>query len=140
MCWHSGQTKEALTALHVLNADVLAKKNVNDRLLEVREQHQRRYDALCASVAARLKALPEFERINRYATDGMASWQAGQWDSAKTGFDLAKQQLITPSGESISFQVNEFRKYCLLNGLDDIGLTLQHEKEIVNYEAVHSVS
>jgi len=48
--------------------------------------------------------------------------------------DLEKQQVITPEGEAYSFDVDEFRKYCLLNGLDDIGLTLQHADEIRTYE------
>ncbi len=48
--------------------------------------------------------------------------------------DLEKQQVITPEGESYDFDVDEFRKYCLLNGLDDIGLTLQHADDIKKYE------
>ncbi len=48
--------------------------------------------------------------------------------------DLEKQQVITPEGESYDFDVDEFRKYCLLNGLDDIGLTLQHADDIKAYE------
>jgi 3-isopropylmalate/(R)-2-methylmalate dehydratase small subunit len=49
--------------------------------------------------------------------------------------DLDAQTITTPDGESLSFEVDEFRKYCLLNGLDDIGLTLQHSDEIRSYEA-----
>lgn len=49
--------------------------------------------------------------------------------------DLAAQTIQTPGGESIPFEVDEFRKYCLLNGLDDIGLTLKHAEEIKSYEA-----
>ncbi|MBU0654755.1 MAG: 3-isopropylmalate dehydratase small subunit [Gammaproteobacteria bacterium] len=48
--------------------------------------------------------------------------------------DLAEQQVITPAGEAFAFRVDEFRKYCLLNGLDDIGLTLQHADDIRAYE------
>lgn len=48
--------------------------------------------------------------------------------------DLAAQTITTPSGESIAFDVDPFRKHCLLNGLDDIGLTLQHVDEIRAYE------
>jgi len=48
--------------------------------------------------------------------------------------DLAAQTITTPAGEVIAFAVDEFRKYCLLNGLDDIGLTLQHVDEIRAYE------
>jgi 3-isopropylmalate/(R)-2-methylmalate dehydratase small subunit len=49
--------------------------------------------------------------------------------------DLEKQQVLTPQGEVYAFEVDEFRKYCLLNGLDDIGLTLQHADAIRAYEA-----
>lgn len=48
--------------------------------------------------------------------------------------DLAKQQVIKPNGDTISFDVESFRKHCLLNGLDDIGLTLQDADTIKNYE------
>jgi 3-isopropylmalate/(R)-2-methylmalate dehydratase small subunit len=48
--------------------------------------------------------------------------------------DLAEQTVTTPSGEVFRFEVGEFHKHCLLNGLDDIGLTLQHADEIRAYE------
>lgn len=49
--------------------------------------------------------------------------------------DLQQQQVIRPDGRAISFEVDEFRKHCLLNGLDDIGLTLQYVDDIKAYEA-----
>lgn len=49
--------------------------------------------------------------------------------------NLEAQQVITPSGAAFAFSIDEFRKYCLLNGLDDIGLTLQHADDIRAYEA-----
>ncbi|MDE1943145.1 MAG: 3-isopropylmalate dehydratase small subunit [Betaproteobacteria bacterium] len=49
--------------------------------------------------------------------------------------DLAAQTVTTPSGATHGFSVDEFRKYCLLNGLDEIGLTLRHADEIRAYEA-----
>jgi 3-isopropylmalate/(R)-2-methylmalate dehydratase small subunit len=49
--------------------------------------------------------------------------------------DLDKQQVIKPNGETIAFEVDEFRKHCLLNGLDDIGLTLEDADDIRAYEA-----
>ena len=49
--------------------------------------------------------------------------------------DLAAQIISAPGGERIAFEVDEFRKYCLLHGLDDIGLTLQHADDIRDYEA-----
>ena len=51
--------------------------------------------------------------------------------------DLEQQRLTMPDGSVIKFDVDEFRKHCLLNGLDDIGLTLQHQDEIKVFEAKH---
>ena len=48
--------------------------------------------------------------------------------------DLERQVVITPTGEEYAFEVDEFRKHCLLNGLDDIGLTLQQSDAIKDYE------
>jgi 3-isopropylmalate/(R)-2-methylmalate dehydratase small subunit len=55
----------------------------------------------------------------------------------KLQVDLAAQKVSTPSGETFSFSVDAFRKHCLLNGLDDIGLTLQHQDKIKAFEARH---
>ena len=52
--------------------------------------------------------------------------------------DLEAQTISTPEGKTIAFEVEEFRKHCLINGLDDIGLTLQHVDEIRAYEAKRS--
>ncbi|OIQ00374.1 MAG: 3-isopropylmalate dehydratase small subunit [Zetaproteobacteria bacterium CG2_30_46_52] len=49
--------------------------------------------------------------------------------------DLPSQTVTTPSGQSFSFEVDNFRKHCLLNGLDDIGLTLEKRGAIEAYEA-----
>lgn len=49
--------------------------------------------------------------------------------------DLERQVVITSDGEEFSFEVDAFRKHCLLNGLDDIGLTLQQSGAIEDYEA-----
>ena len=49
--------------------------------------------------------------------------------------DLQNQQIIKPDGSSIAFEVDPFRKHCLLEGLDDIGLTLQDAELIKEYEA-----
>ncbi len=48
--------------------------------------------------------------------------------------DLEAQTITRPGGEVTGFEVGEFRKHCLLNGLDDIGLTLQHVETIREYE------
>lgn len=49
--------------------------------------------------------------------------------------DLDRQLVIKPDGQGLSFDVQPFRKYCLLNGFDDIGLTLRHADEIKAFEA-----
>jgi 3-isopropylmalate/(R)-2-methylmalate dehydratase small subunit len=49
--------------------------------------------------------------------------------------DLERQVVVRPQGEETPFDVQAFRKYCLLNGLDDIGLTLRHAEKIKNFEA-----
>lgn len=52
----------------------------------------------------------------------------------KLSVDLEKQQVIIPSGESFAFELDEFRRHCLLHGLDDIGLTLEDSDAIRAYE------
>lgn len=49
--------------------------------------------------------------------------------------DLERQLIIKNSGDPIPFEVNAFRKYCLMNGFDDIGLTLRHKDKIAAFEA-----
>ena len=49
--------------------------------------------------------------------------------------DLERQVIVKPQGETIAFEVQGFRKYCLLNGFDDIGLTLRHADKIKAFEA-----
>jgi len=49
--------------------------------------------------------------------------------------DLERQAVVRPQGEEIPFEVQAFRKFCLLNGLDDIGLTLRHADKIKAFEA-----
>jgi 3-isopropylmalate/(R)-2-methylmalate dehydratase small subunit len=48
--------------------------------------------------------------------------------------DLGQKQIHLPDGQVLAFDVDSFRQYCLLNGLDDIGLTLQHADDIRAYE------
>ena len=50
--------------------------------------------------------------------------------------DLPRQVVVKPDGSELPFEVQAFRKHCLINGLDDIGLTLQHKDEIKAFEAV----
>ncbi|HWU35203.1 MAG TPA: 3-isopropylmalate dehydratase small subunit [Methylovorus sp.] len=58
----------------------------------------------------------------------------------KLTVDLATQTVNTPDGKSFAFEVDAFRKHCLLNGLDDIGLTLQHVDDIKAFEIKHKTA
>ncbi|MGH7002847.1 MAG: 3-isopropylmalate dehydratase small subunit [Alphaproteobacteria bacterium] len=55
--------------------------------------------------------------------------------NATIGVDLEKQEITRPDGGIIKFDVDPFRKYCLLNGFDDIGLTLRQKEKIDAFEA-----
>ncbi|MDR3505273.1 MAG: 3-isopropylmalate dehydratase small subunit [Acidocella sp.] len=55
--------------------------------------------------------------------------------NARLTVDLERQVVVRPNGEEFAFNVDPFRKHCLLNGLDDIGLTLEHTAAIDAYEA-----
>ena len=55
----------------------------------------------------------------------------------RVAIDLEAQAITTPNGESFSFDIDPFTKHCLLNGLDEIGLTLQHADKIRAFEAQH---
>ena len=67
-------------------------------------------------------------------------------DDAKRGanavvtIDLEKQEITGPDGGKIHFDVEPFRKHCLLNGLDDIGLTLQKQSKIDSFETQRKLS
>jgi 3-isopropylmalate/(R)-2-methylmalate dehydratase small subunit len=54
--------------------------------------------------------------------------------------DLAAQTVSTPAGTVFSFHVDAFRKHCLLNGLDDIGLTMQQQDKIRAFEEKHRLA
>ncbi|MEK7261638.1 MAG: 3-isopropylmalate dehydratase small subunit [Pseudomonadota bacterium] len=71
----------------------------------------------------------EHEVVNRLFEDTVAM------PGYRLTVDLATQSVTTPSGAVFRFEIDAFRKHCLLNGLDDIGLTLQHVDEIRAYEA-----
>ena len=62
-------------------------------------------------------------------------------DSEKTShmkIDLESQKIIRINGDQIDFAVDEFKKYCLINGLDDIGLTLKNSDKIIDFEKDYS--
>ena len=54
--------------------------------------------------------------------------------------DLEKQEITGPDGGRIHFDIDPFRKHCLLNGLDDIGLTLQKQSKIDSFESARKLS
>ena len=60
---------------------------------------------------------------------------AERGSNATLSIDLAKQEIRGPDGGMIKFEIEAFRKHCLLNGLDDIGLTLQKKPQIDAYES-----
>jgi 3-isopropylmalate/(R)-2-methylmalate dehydratase small subunit len=63
----------------------------------------------------------------------MGDAEKGQ--NARVTVDLAKQEITRPNGEVIGFEIDPHRKHCLLNGLDDIGLTLEKGRSIDGFEA-----
>ena len=60
---------------------------------------------------------------------------AGRGANARLSVDLESQTITGPDGGTISFDVDPFKKHCLLNGLDDIGLTMEKEQSITDFEA-----
>ena len=60
---------------------------------------------------------------------------AGRGANARLSVDLQSQTIEGPDGGTIAFDVDPFKKHCLLNGLDDIGLTMEKEQSITDFEA-----
>ncbi|MCQ0988363.1 3-isopropylmalate dehydratase small subunit [Jiella marina] len=60
---------------------------------------------------------------------------AERGSNARLTVDLANQTISGPDGGEITFEIDPFRKHCLLNGLDDIGLTLERADRIEDFEA-----
>ncbi|CAG2160426.1 3-isopropylmalate dehydratase small subunit [Cupriavidus numazuensis] len=61
--------------------------------------------------------------------------ETNAFNGYKLTIDLDQQVVLTPSGQGYEFDIAPFRKYCMLNGFDDIGLTLRHADKIKSYEA-----
>jgi 3-isopropylmalate/(R)-2-methylmalate dehydratase small subunit len=59
---------------------------------------------------------------------------AARGENARLTVDLEKQEITGPDGGTIRFDIDPFKKHCLLNGLDDIGLTLQKKPKIDSFE------
>jgi 3-isopropylmalate/(R)-2-methylmalate dehydratase small subunit len=60
--------------------------------------------------------------------------------NARLSIDLEKQTIIRPDGGVVKFEIDGFRKHCLLNGLDDVGLTLQKAPAIGSFEEKNKLS
>ena len=84
-------------------------------------------------VGARGRALPaaEIEALFK---------QVEAMPGYKLVVDLQAQAVIRPDGYGISFQIDAFRKECLINGWDDIGLTLRHAEKIREFEEKRRIS
>ncbi|NOX43453.1 MAG: 3-isopropylmalate dehydratase small subunit [Gammaproteobacteria bacterium] len=83
-------------------------------------------DAVIDTLFNEVAAFNEITTFNKKEVTALPGYQLE--------IDLKTQSIKTPSGAVISFDVDAFRKDCLLHGLDDIGLTLQHVEEIKAYE------
>ena len=59
---------------------------------------------------------------------------ARKGSNARLTIDLASQTVTRPDGQVVHFEIDQFRKHCLLDGLDDIGLTLKKESAIAKFE------
>lgn len=88
-------------------ADIFYNNSLKNSLLPVRLS-----EVICADLANKAADIPEYTLT----------------------VDLEKQTVTDDDGFNVSFEIDEFRRHCMLNGLDDIGLTLQHEDKIVAYE------
>lgn len=69
--------------------------------------------------------------VDRLLQDAQAN------EGYRVAVDLEQQTVTTPGGESYTFDIDPFRKECILNGLDDIDLTLEHADEIKAFESKH---
>jgi 3-isopropylmalate/(R)-2-methylmalate dehydratase small subunit len=69
---------------------------------------------------------------------GEIARRATEIDGYAITIDLEQCEVHDDHGLTAAFQIDEFTRHCLLEGLDDIGLTLQHEAEIAAYEARHA--
>ncbi len=63
-----------------------------------------------------------------------------QYPEYRLTVDLENRTITDEQGLALEFQVDDFRRHCLLNGLDDIALTLQQQEKIVAYETTHGIA
>jgi len=125
LCWMSRDTPERRSWLRAKTsaadfrviiassfADIFANNSLKNGLLTVRLS-----DDQVAEITGRAKSVENYT----------------------LSVDLEILKVEDGRGFSTPFSMDEFSRHCLLNGLDDIGLTLQHEPEILAYEAKHPV-
>jgi 3-isopropylmalate/(R)-2-methylmalate dehydratase small subunit len=72
-------------------------------------------------------------RLPQAVCDALAA-DAALGQNARITVDLERQVVVRPNGDEIRFEVDAFRKHCLLNGLDDIGQTMAHAPKIDAFE------
>ena len=75
-------------------------------------------------------------RLDAKIVDRLFSESRGA-EGYRLAVDLERQTVTTPGGESFKFEIDPFAKHCLMNGLDEISLTLQHAEQIKAFEAKH---
>ena len=80
-----------------------------------------------------LIALPQ-ETVDKLMED------ADKGGNARLSVDLEQQRIVRPDGETIDFDIDPFKKHCLLNGLDDIALTLRKDDRISAFEGAHKAA
>jgi 3-isopropylmalate/(R)-2-methylmalate dehydratase small subunit len=73
-------------------------------------------------------------RLDAHTVDRLFKEAAGA-AGYRLAVDLDAQTVTTPGGESFRFDIDPFTKHCLLNGLDEIGMTLRHADKIKAFEA-----
>ena len=78
-------------------------------------------------------------KVNPEQRDALLA-DAADIENPELKIDLKLQKISRPNGATISFEIDPFRKECLLNGLDDIGLTLEKSEMIRSYEQKRSSS
>jgi len=78
-------------------------------------------------------------RLDEAAVDELFA-RTARHSGYRLTIDLEQKKISDEHGLNVSFEVDEFRRHCLLNGLDDIGLTLQYEADIARYEAEHGIA
>ena len=98
-------------------------------------------DLRLADIFARNNSLKNGLLTVRLTDDQIAEIMrsAKEIEGYQLAVDLESQRVEDGQGFSATFAIDKFARHCLLNGLDDIGLTLQHESEIAAYEAKHPV-